>query len=175
MFKKSSNLRNSAGMLLAVGLGFAPVACEDRGTMNGTNNSTPGDATRDNRNAPANPNTSSNSRDANTPVNPSNTPVDPKADNTGRNERDRSGNTPTPPDQSQSQADLDITAEIRRAIMSDNTMSVNAQNCKIITQNGSVVLRGPVNTQAEKDAIGAKAKAVPGVTSVNNELEVKAG
>jgi hyperosmotically inducible protein len=59
--------------------------------------------------------------------------------------------------------------------MSDSAMSINAQNCKIITQKGAVTLRGPVASQAEKDAIAAKAKAVPGVTSVTNELEVKTG
>jgi len=53
-------------------------------------------------------------------------------------------------------------------------MSTNAQNCKIITDKaGIVTLRGPVNSQAEKDAIAAKAQAIAGVTKVVNELEVK--
>ena len=53
-------------------------------------------------------------------------------------------------------------------------MSMNAQNCKIITdKSGIVTLRGPVASQAEKDAIEAKAKTIAGVTSVVNELEVK--
>jgi hyperosmotically inducible periplasmic protein len=94
-------------------------------------------------------------------------------DNTGRNERDRAGDTTTPPDQQENQADVRITADIRKAILDDKGMSVNAQNCKVVTQNGVVTLRGPVDSQAEKDSIEAKARAVTGVTSVVNELEVK--
>jgi len=75
-------------------------------------------------------------------------------------------------DQSNSKADIDITASIRRAIMEDKSMSMNAQNVKIITAAGVTTLRGPVNSQAEKDAIEAKAKAVAGVTRVDNQIEV---
>ena len=77
-------------------------------------------------------------------------------------------------DQSNSSADIKITADIRRAIMDDKAMSINAQNCKIITdKSGVVTLRGPVASQTEKDAIESKAKAIAGVSSVVNELEVK--
>jgi len=77
-------------------------------------------------------------------------------------------------DQSQASGDVKITAEIRRAIMDDETMSANAQNCKVITdKSGVVTLRGVVNSQAEKDSIEAKAKSVAGVTRVDNQLEVK--
>ncbi|MGH7241921.1 MAG: BON domain-containing protein [Phycisphaerales bacterium] len=81
--------------------------------------------------------------------------------------------TKTPMDQSNAKADIDITAAIRRAIMEDKSMSTNAQNCKIITEGGVTTLRGPVNSQSEKDAIEAKAKSVAGVTRVDNQLEVK--
>lgn len=98
----------------------------------------------------------------------------PAADNTATNKVDRSGDTKTPMDQSEAAANIKITADIRRAIMDDKSMSINAQNCKIITdQNGLVTLRGPVNSQAEKDSIEAKAKAIAGGTKVNNLLEVK--
>lgn len=98
----------------------------------------------------------------------------PDADNTAKNKVDRSGDTKTSLDQSESSAHIKITAEIRRAIMDDDNMSMNAQNCKIITDKSAVVtLRGPVNSQAEKDSIDAKAKAVAGVTRVDNQLEVK--
>lgn len=95
-------------------------------------------------------------------------------DNTEANKVDRDMTTKTPIDQSNSKADIDITAAIRRAIMEDKSMSLNAQNCKIITEAGVTTLRGPVNSQSEKDAIEAKAKAVAGVTRVDNQLEVKA-
>lgn len=93
-------------------------------------------------------------------------------DNTGRNDRDAGGDTKTPMDQSNDQRDIDITAEIRRAITDDDSMSTNARNVKIITNKGSVTLRGVVESQAEKDAIEAKAKAVAGVQSVDNQLEI---
>lgn len=95
-------------------------------------------------------------------------------DNTGVNTRDRNDATKTPPDQAEgSEADRNITAEVRRAITSDSGMSVNARNVKIITNGGVVTLRGPVDTQAEKDAIEAKAKGVSGVTTIDDQLEVK--
>jgi hyperosmotically inducible periplasmic protein len=95
------------------------------------------------------------------------------ADNTARNKADRDGATKTPTDQSQSAADIRISADIRRAIMDDKSLSVNAQNCKIVTEGGVVTLRGVAQSQAEKDAIGAKAGAVAGVTRVDNQIEVK--
>lgn len=102
-----------------------------------------------------------------------NTTATPTApDNTDRNKVDRDDASKTPMDQGQNAADVNITAAIRKAIMDDSTMSVNAQNCKVITERGVVTLRGPVDSQAEKDAIEAKAKAVTGVTSVINQLEV---
>ncbi len=100
-------------------------------------------------------------------------PVTARPDNTAVNQKDRSGTSPTPMDQKGNAEDLRITADIRKAIMSDRQMSVNGQNCKVITMNGAVTLRGPVDSAAEKDSIETKAKAVAGVTSVTNELEVK--
>ena len=97
------------------------------------------------------------------------------ADNTRRNEIDRKTDTKTPFDQSQSSEHIKITAEIRRAIIDDDSMSVNAQNIKIMTDKaGAVTLRGVVHSQAEKSSIEAKAKAVAGVTRVDNQLEIKA-
>jgi osmotically-inducible protein OsmY len=52
-------------------------------------------------------------------------------------------------------------------------MSTNAQNVKVVTQNGHVTLRGPVNTQDEKDTIGKMAADIAGQASVDNQLEVK--
>lgn len=94
-------------------------------------------------------------------------------DNSATNQRDRgSAASPTPIDQGESEADRRITADIRKAIMAEPGLSMNAQNCKVITKNGKVTLRGPVATQAERDTIEAKAKTVSGVNSVVNELEV---
>jgi osmotically-inducible protein OsmY len=77
-------------------------------------------------------------------------------------------------DQGNNETDLGITAKIRQAIVDDKALSVNAQNIKIITNTGIVVLRGPVKSDQEKMAIEAKAKEVAGVTRVDNQLEIEA-
>lgn len=77
------------------------------------------------------------------------TPVKEDADNTGRNKRDRNPGTLTPLDQGNSEADLNTTAQIRREVIAQKNMSVNAQNVKIITNAGKVTLRGAVNSQEE--------------------------
>ncbi len=91
-------------------------------------------------------------------------------DNTAINARDN--NLPTSGDQSESRSDIAITQQIRRSIVTDSTLSDNAKNIKIITQNGVVTLRGPVNTDQEKATIQNKVQNVPGVSSVNNLLEI---
>lgn len=94
-------------------------------------------------------------------------------DNTGRNERDRDANNKTSGDQSNSPADIKITAAIRRAVVADHSRTMTATNVKIITANGVVTLRGPVNTAAEKTRIGELAAKNAGGAKVNNQLEVK--
>jgi hyperosmotically inducible periplasmic protein len=93
-------------------------------------------------------------------------------DNSGRNVRDRSGDTKTPGDQSENEADRTITQNIRQAITGDDSLSTNAKNVKIITNDGTVTLRGPVKSEKEKTEIEAKAKQVAGVKRVDNQLEV---
>jgi hyperosmotically inducible periplasmic protein len=100
----------------------------------------------------------------------SQTAVEP--DNSGRNVRDRSGDTKTPGDQSENEADRTITQNIRQAITGDESLSTNAKNVKIITNDGTVTLRGPVKSEKEKTEIEAKAKQVAGVKRVDNQLEV---
>src|SRR5437667_65533 len=85
-----------------------------------------------------------------------------KPDNTAINERDRSGETKTSGDQSNSSADLKITQAIRQALMKDGEVSTTAKNIKIITANGQVTLRGPVKTAQEKAKIDQLAKAATG-------------
>ena len=96
------------------------------------------------------------------------------ADNTGRNERDRSGETKTSGDQSESSEDIKTTAAIRRAVVGDGSLSMTAKNVKIITANGIVTLRGPVNSPAEKTKIGQLATKNAGKAKIQNQLEVKA-
>lgn len=95
-----------------------------------------------------------------------------KADNTGMNKRDRDDRTVTPMNQSNNKEDLEITQAIRKSLMKQE-LSTNAKNIKVITQNGDVTLRGPVNNKAELEKIAQLVKAVPGIKNLNNELEVK--
>lgn len=96
-------------------------------------------------------------------------------DNTAVNQRDRSTNSLTPGDQGNTDADRAITQKIRQDVVSStNNYSVVAQNIKIITVNGKVTLRGPVNTDAEKTGIANIAQSVAGPGNVDDQLEVKA-
>jgi osmotically-inducible protein OsmY len=78
----------------------------------------------------------------------------------------------TPIDQSNAKADLNLTQEIRKAIMADDSLSMNAKNVKIITAHGVVTLRGPVNTPQEKATIEAKAQSIAGANNVDSQLEI---
>ncbi|MBL9139678.1 MAG: PRC-barrel domain-containing protein [Verrucomicrobiales bacterium] len=94
------------------------------------------------------------------------------ADNSQRNLRDRKSSSLTPLDQGNSESDIKITAEIRRKINREEGLSVAAKNIKVITVNGRVTLRGPVQAMREKERIESIANGVAGVEQVNNELEV---
>jgi len=94
------------------------------------------------------------------------------ADNTSRNVRDRNHQNLTPLDQGNSQADINTTAQIRKEILAAGDMSVNAKNCKIITQDSRVTLRGPVNSEDEKNRIAAIANRIARDGNVDNQLEV---
>jgi hyperosmotically inducible periplasmic protein len=102
------------------------------------------------------------------------TPAEAKypADDTGRNTRDSDGTTLTAADQSNSKSDVEITRQIRRAIVKDDSLSTSAHNVKIITKGGVVTLRGPVAGVKEKTVVAEEAQKVNGVTKVDNQLEV---
>ena len=98
----------------------------------------------------------------------------PAADNSGRNKRDRSGETQTSGDQSNSSPDIRTTAAIRRAIIQDDSLSVMAKNVKIVANHGEVTLRGPVKSAAEKTKIAQLAQNAALGAKIDNQLEVKA-
>jgi osmotically-inducible protein OsmY len=98
----------------------------------------------------------------------------PAADNSGRNARDRSGNTQTSGDQSNATPDIKTSAAIRRSLMHDDSLSMMAKNVKIVTENGVVTLRGPVKSDAEKTKIEELAKQAAQGATIHNQLEVKA-
>ncbi len=98
-------------------------------------------------------------------------PVAPN--NTAVNVRDRAPDAVTAGEQSNAKGDVALTRKIRRAVVKDSSLSMLAHNVKIVTANGNVTLRGPVNSEAEKVAIASKAKAIAGAGNVDNQLEVK--
>lgn len=97
------------------------------------------------------------------------------ADNTARNIRDRDGRNVTPLDQGNNPRDLGITQQIRKAVVENKSLSLSAQNIKVITVDGQVTLRGPVQTAEEKRIIGDIAASVASKGKVENQLEVKKG
>jgi osmotically-inducible protein OsmY len=94
------------------------------------------------------------------------------ADNTKVNQRDRNQNEPTADQQKDNTNDRQLTAQIRRAIVKDKSLSTTAHNVKIIAQNGAVTLKGPVKSEEEKQAIESKATEIAGSGKVSNELQV---
>jgi hyperosmotically inducible periplasmic protein len=100
-------------------------------------------------------------------------PASPPPDNTKVNERDRNPNQPTADQQKENRSDRDITQQIRKAIVKDKALSTDAHNVKIVTQNGTVTLKGPVRSEEEKKAVEAKAAEVAGQDKVTNQIEVK--
>jgi osmotically-inducible protein OsmY len=86
---------------------------------------------------------------------------------------DHTGKNVTPTDQSESEADREVTRQIRQALLAPPELSTNAKNIKVITQNGKVTLRGLVDSQSEKDDVATRAREVPGLMELDNQLEVK--
>ena len=93
-------------------------------------------------------------------------------DNSARNKDHAT--TATADQQSANKLDRDITRDIRQAIVADKSLSTYAHNVKIITQNGAVTLKGPVNSDEEKQTVASKAaEVVGGSDKVTNQLTVK--
>jgi osmotically-inducible protein OsmY len=95
----------------------------------------------------------------------------PAADNTARNDRDKAA-TPTADNAVNNTADLDLAQKIRKAVVADGSLSTNAHNCKIVVQNGTVTLVGPVASEAERTQVEQIAVANAGNGKVINQLEV---
>ncbi len=98
---------------------------------------------------------------------------DTKPDNTKVNKRDRDKIEPTADQQKENKTDRTLAKNIRRAIMDDKQLSTYAHNIKVIAQNGTVTLKGPVHSEQEKRAIEAKAAEIAGAGNVRNEISVK--
>ena len=95
-------------------------------------------------------------------------------DNTKVNKADRQPGAVTADQQKMNTSDRDLTKKIRQAIVADKSLSTYAHNVKIISQNGTVTLKGPVRSDAEKATIQAKAAEIAGsADKVDNQISVK--
>lgn len=95
-----------------------------------------------------------------------------KPDNTAVNKRDRSATEKTADQQKENKSDRELAKNIRRAIVSDKSLSTYAHNVKVVVEHGAVTLKGPVRSEDEKSAVEAKAKGAAGGANVTNELSV---
>ena len=76
--------------------------------------------------------------------------------------------------QPSSPSDRHLTAQIRKSLMADKSLSTYAHNIKIITINGSVTLKGPVKSDEEKQEIASKAAEIAGgQDKIDNQLTIK--
>jgi osmotically-inducible protein OsmY len=57
--------------------------------------------------------------------------------------------------------------------MNDGELSMTAKNIKVITTNGQVTLRGPVNSAQEKTKISQVARSAAGGAQIIDQLDVK--
>jgi hyperosmotically inducible protein len=58
-------------------------------------------------------------------------------------------------------------------VTADKSLSTYAHNVKIITQDGTVTVKGPVRSEDERKSVVAKAEEVAGQGKVTDQLSVK--
>ena len=80
--------------------------------------------------------------------------------------------TATPMDQSTDPKDVQLTQSIRQKLMEDKSLSFSAQNIKIITQKGKVILDGSVPTAKDRSRVELLAKQVAGGGAVTNQIKI---
>src|SRR5258708_27233649 len=78
-------------------------------------------------------------------------------DNTGKNQRDRNAAEPTADQQKETKPDRELARQVLRSLMQDKSLSTYAHNIKIIAHNGPVTLKGPVNSDQDKQPLDSKA------------------
>jgi hyperosmotically inducible protein len=96
----------------------------------------------------------------------------PKTDNSKVNKRDRAKGGKTADDQKNDKPDIQISADIRKSIVADKSLSTYAHNVKIVTRGGMVTLKGPVRSEDEKGSVEAKANEVAGADKVTSQITV---
>jgi hyperosmotically inducible protein len=90
-------------------------------------------------------------------------------DNSGQNK----GHIETAESQPNIKTDRETTAKIRKAIVGDKDLFTYAHNVKVITVNGQVTLKGPVQTDEERQKVVALAANIVSPGKIINDLTVK--
>jgi hyperosmotically inducible protein len=80
--------------------------------------------------------------------------------------------SPTASAQPENETDRKIIQEIRKSIVSDDSLSMTAKNVTVVSENGNVTLRGNVKDPNEKEKIASTVQQVAGVAKVDNQLTV---
>lgn len=93
-------------------------------------------------------------------------------DNTGINKRDKSVVEMTAQDQSNEPNDVALLRQIRQDLTNDKDLSTYAKNVKIIVSKNTVILKGPVKSQAEITKIVKFAATSAPSHKILNELQV---
>ena len=75
----------------------------------------------------------------------------------------------------ESAADRELADRVRKTLRDDEELSDTAMHVSVSVKDGKVTLRGNVPTQDDKKAIVTTIKAMPGVTNVDDQLEVRPG
>ena len=96
----------------------------------------------------------------------------PARDNTGVNARDRKDTETTAQHAGMGKSDVEIMAGIRKRVVADGALGTNAHNVKIVANNGTVTLKGPVASAIEKATVEDYAAEVVGRDNIVNELEI---
>jgi osmotically-inducible protein OsmY len=76
-------------------------------------------------------------------------------------------------DEGATEADRDITQQIRTRLTEDTALSATAGNVKIVTADRKVKLLGSVSTETEKTSIATLARSIAGEGNVDDQLAVK--
>jgi ferritin-like metal-binding protein YciE len=96
-----------------------------------------------------------------------------KTDNTGRNVRDANRMSKTADSQQLSGKDNNVLADIRRRIVANDDISTYGKNIKIVVENGTVTLRGPVRSADERSRIERVVNEAASGYTIVNQLEVE--
>jgi hypothetical protein len=69
-------------------------------------------------------------------------------------------------------ADRELSQRIRKSIVADDKLSLNAKNVRIVSNDREVTLSGPVTTAEESSRVESHAQHAAGSRHVNNQLEI---